>query len=129
MEGRMDLRTSSKFRQTTTGAQLRRRREAGGALDDRYNTKTFSRQLNHYQTQVTKIYSLLPDYGLVCVVRWTQSSDGGLSLCKITIIMIIRYHLAQLTKPVSLQVAGMPVDGKVLQTLLYVAPCCASLNL
>ena len=74
MEGRMDLRTSSKFRQTTTGAQLRRRREAGGALDDRYNTKTFSRQLNHYQTQVTKIYSLLPDYGLVCR-RWLQSSD------------------------------------------------------
>ena len=57
----MDLRASSKFRQTTTGAQLRRRREGGTGLDDRYNTKTFSRQLNHYQTQVTKIYSLLPD--------------------------------------------------------------------
>ena len=70
----MDLRASSKFRQTTTGAQLRRRREGGPGLDDRFNTKTFSRQLNHYQTQVTKIYSLLPDYGLVCI-RWLQSSD------------------------------------------------------
>ena len=67
MEGRMDLRTSSKFRQTTTGAQLRRRREAGGALDDRYNTKTFSRQLNHYQTQVTEIYFVLFDSGLICM--------------------------------------------------------------
>ena len=91
MEGRMDLRASSKFRQTTTGAQLRRRREGGPGLDDRYHTKTFSRQLNHYQTQVTKIYRLLPDYGLVCR-RWLQSSDWLLSLCKITIIMIIRYH-------------------------------------
>ena len=98
MEGRMDLRASSKFRQTTTGAQLRRRREGGSGLDDRYNTKTFSRQLNHYQTQVTKIYSLLPDYGLVCI-WWLQSSDWLLSLCKITIIMIIRYHFVELTKP------------------------------
>lgn len=72
----MDLRTSSKFRQTTTGAQLRRRREhvlgpgpgrtlagagagrtLGGAgrtlgADQRSSSRTFSRQLNHYQTQV-----------------------------------------------------------------------------
>ena len=53
----MDLRTSSKFRQTTTGAQLRRRREQGpglglGSRDDGQNIRTFSRQLNHYQTQV-----------------------------------------------------------------------------
>jgi len=53
----MDLRASSKFRQTTTGAQLRRRREGGPGLDDRYNTKTFSRQLNHYQTQVRRCRS------------------------------------------------------------------------
>ena len=72
----MDLCTSSKFRQTTTGAQLRRRREhvlgpgpgrtlagagagrtLGGAgrtlgADQRSSSRTFSRQLNHYQTQV-----------------------------------------------------------------------------
>ena len=50
----MDLRSSSKFRQTTTGAALRRRREQVlGPDHDRQNIRTFSRQLNHYQTQVT----------------------------------------------------------------------------
>ena len=79
----MDLRTSSKFRQTTTGAQLRRRREhvlgpgpgrtlagagagagrtLGGAgrtlgAEQRSSSRTFSRQLNHYQTQVTPLVS------------------------------------------------------------------------
>ena len=77
----MDLRTSSKFRQTTTGAQLRRRREhvlgpgpgrtlagagagrtLGGAgrtlgADQRSSSRTFSRQLNHYQTQVMLVES------------------------------------------------------------------------
>jgi len=52
----MDLRTSSKFRQTTTGAQLRRRREQG-PRDDGHNIRAFSRQLNHYQTQVRRCRS------------------------------------------------------------------------
>ena len=73
----MDLRASSKFRQTTTGSQLRRRREGGPGMDDRYNTKTFSRQLNHYQTQVTEIYSLLFHSGLICVMAHQEA----LNLC------------------------------------------------
>ena len=79
----MDLRTSSKFRQTTTGAQLRRRREhvlgpgpgrtlagagagrtLGGAgrtlgAEQRSSSRTFSRQLNHYQTQVMLLADVL----------------------------------------------------------------------
>lgn len=60
----MDLRSTlhtSKFRQTTTGAQLRRRREEmgmpGSGQNDNMNIRTFSRQLNHYQTQVRRCRS------------------------------------------------------------------------
>ena len=55
--GRMDLRSSSKFRQTTTGAEVRRRRELGTvpniSRSQQHGIKPFSRQLNHYQTQVS----------------------------------------------------------------------------
>ena len=45
----MEKRSGSKFRQTTTGAQLRRKREA--AAQDRDNQRFFSRDFDHYQTQ------------------------------------------------------------------------------
>ena len=45
----MEKRSSSKFRQTTTGAQLRRKREAGAQV--RGNQRFFSRDFDHYQTQ------------------------------------------------------------------------------
>jgi len=45
----MEKRSNSKFRQTTTGAQLRRKREAGA--EDRGNQRFFSRDFDHYQTQ------------------------------------------------------------------------------
>lgn len=49
LQGNMEKRSSSKFRQTTTGAQLRRKREA--AAQDRANQRFFSRDFDHYQTQ------------------------------------------------------------------------------
>jgi len=45
----MEKRSGSQFRQTTTGAQLQRKREA--AAQDRANQRFFSRDFDHYQTQ------------------------------------------------------------------------------
>ena len=45
----MERRSGSRFRQTTTGAQLRRKREA--TVQDRGNQRFFSRDFDHYQTQ------------------------------------------------------------------------------
>ena len=45
----MERRSGFRFRQTTTGAQLRRKREA--ATQDRSNQRFFSRNFDHYQTQ------------------------------------------------------------------------------
>jgi len=45
----MEKRISSKFRQTTTGAHLRRKQEA--EAQDRANQRFFSRDFDHYQTQ------------------------------------------------------------------------------
>ena len=42
-------RSSAKFRQTTTGAQLQRKREE--AAKERSNQRFFSRDFHHYQTQ------------------------------------------------------------------------------
>ena len=47
--GNMEKRSGSKFRQTTTGAQLRCKREA--AAEDIANQRFFSRDFDHYQTQ------------------------------------------------------------------------------
>ena len=102
----MDLRASSKFRQTTTGAQLRRRREGGPGLDDRYNTKTFSRQLNHYQTQVTQIYGLLFHSGLICATAHQQVRL--LSLCRGTVILIISSTLLETGETVSIARHDVP---------------------
>ena len=45
----MERRSGSKFRQTTTGAQLRRKRDA--EAQERGNQRFFSRNFDHYQTQ------------------------------------------------------------------------------
>ena len=82
----MDLRSSSKFRQTTTGAQLRRRRDRdtmfggmGPAHDDRQNIRTFSRQLNHYQTQVLWFINTF----LFNCVRMNLFEEGSLPKCSL----------------------------------------------
>ena len=45
----MERRSGFRFRQTTTGAQLQRKR--GAATQDRSNQRFFSRNFDHYQTQ------------------------------------------------------------------------------